>query len=48
MGSALYGSKLLALWFPVGSTTYIQEMRSLSKKPWEGQDLNAFGKLGLG
>ena len=22
--SELYGSKLLALWFPVGSTTYIQ------------------------
>ena len=23
-------------------------MRSLSKKPWEGQDLHAFGKLGDG
>ena len=24
------------------------EMRALSTKPWEGQDLNAFGKLGDG
>ena len=27
---------------------YMTEMRALSTKPWEGQDLNAFGKLGDG